>query len=284
MIKLASCVILYNPDDKVYFNILSYLDDVDILYIYDNSETKYADLDKLKKTSKKIEYFFNGSNDGIASALNFCLEKALNDGYNYILTMDQDSIFNKELLRIYIEKIERTSLSKVALYSIVHNIKNYNIPKSNEEFSYILTTATSGNIINLDYYKIYGGFKYQLFIDYVDIEFCLRANKNNWYIVRFNNLLMEHSLGDLEVVKFLGMTFSLTHHSDLRLYYRIRNRLYVVSNYWNIYPAYSFQIFRMIFTDLIKVLFFESGKHSKLKMIFIGFLHFASNKYGEFQR
>lgn len=35
--KLAACIILYNPDVNVFKNIESYIDNIDCLYIIDNS-------------------------------------------------------------------------------------------------------------------------------------------------------------------------------------------------------------------------------------------------------
>lgn len=35
--KLAGVVVLYNPDQKVLDNISSYIDELDVLYLVDNS-------------------------------------------------------------------------------------------------------------------------------------------------------------------------------------------------------------------------------------------------------
>ena len=39
-IKLAGVVVLYNPDDNYIDNINSYINDIDLLYIIDNSEKR----------------------------------------------------------------------------------------------------------------------------------------------------------------------------------------------------------------------------------------------------
>ena len=40
MIKLAACVVLYNPDDTIFENILTYGNYVDKLIVIDNSLKK----------------------------------------------------------------------------------------------------------------------------------------------------------------------------------------------------------------------------------------------------
>ena len=59
-IKLAGMVTLYNPTDEDIKNIDSYLNDIDVLYVIDNTEGK-DNKDRLPK-SKKIEYIFKNEN------------------------------------------------------------------------------------------------------------------------------------------------------------------------------------------------------------------------------
>lgn len=45
--NLAGVVVLYHPDDSVYSNILSYVDELDVLYVVDNSDlTRISDKEK----------------------------------------------------------------------------------------------------------------------------------------------------------------------------------------------------------------------------------------------
>ena len=104
MIKLAGIVTLYNPDKEVKKNIESYLSYLEKLYVIDNTEGK-DNKDRLPK-SKKIEYIFKNENIGVASALNIAAKKALDDGYKYLLTMDQDTNIRKGVIKGLIKDIE----------------------------------------------------------------------------------------------------------------------------------------------------------------------------------
>ena len=89
--KIAACVILYHPKEKDLQNLSTYLSKVDKLYIYDNTENVSTGTDL--KNDPKIVYFSDYENKGIAARLNQACEQAILDGYDLLLTMDQDSSF-----------------------------------------------------------------------------------------------------------------------------------------------------------------------------------------------
>ena len=109
-LKIAGVVVLYNPDDTYVDNINSYIDDIDLLYVIDNSDKKH-DTPK----NKKIKYIFNDDNIGVAKALNDACNLAIKDNYKWILTMDQDTKFNKDVMKVMKEYIENNDTSKDAI-------------------------------------------------------------------------------------------------------------------------------------------------------------------------
>ena len=66
-LKVAGVVVLYNPTEEDISNISSYIDDIDILYVMDNSIINNKN--KLPN-NKKIKYIFNNENLGISFPLN----------------------------------------------------------------------------------------------------------------------------------------------------------------------------------------------------------------------
>ena len=97
MIKLAGMVTLYNPTDEDIKNINSYIKDIDVLYVIDNTEGK-DNKDRLPK-NEKIKYYFKNENVGVATALNEAARMAIKDGYKYLLTNDQDTFFKKGVVK-----------------------------------------------------------------------------------------------------------------------------------------------------------------------------------------
>ena len=91
MFKTDGVVVLFKPNiDKLNRNISTYLDGLNKLFIIDN--TPNADLSKTFK-DKRIKYIPLKDNKGIAYALNIGAKESINDGADWILTMDQDSSF-----------------------------------------------------------------------------------------------------------------------------------------------------------------------------------------------
>src|SRR5690606_29661762 len=104
--KISGVVVLYNPDSGVLQNIKSYIDQIEYLFVVDNSE-KVNDLlvAELKKINK-IEYKNNFRNLGVATALNIGALKSINKGFDFILTMDQDSFAHPDMIRIMLNNMQ----------------------------------------------------------------------------------------------------------------------------------------------------------------------------------
>ena len=83
--RFAGVVILYNPPEDVLDNIKTYLNKIDFLYIFDNSEVPDQDVAAQLECLPYIKYVPFYDNKGISFALNCALELA-ND-YDYLLTI-----------------------------------------------------------------------------------------------------------------------------------------------------------------------------------------------------
>lgn len=297
MKKLAAVVVLYNPViDQIEKNIKTYIDNVDKLFVVDNSDTNVHSNDlKLKILNKfdNIEYINNNKNIGIASALNIGCKKAKELDYNWILTMDQDSGFiNFSDYINCLELLENDSDSKdiaIIAANAHRNIKerfdknSTSICKQKDEFSVI----TSGNLLNLKLYNEIGGFEDKLFIDVVDFDYCIKAKALNYRIILLENIFLEHELGDLtEVTNLFSRKKKFKRqHNHIRLYYFIRNYLFLWSKYKNVFPD-RFNI-RKVFLGLIvhkfsKIIIYEDNKMKKLNSLFLAIYHFATDRYGKY--
>lgn len=277
--KLAGVVVWYNPSKKDIKNIDSYIKSVDKLYIVDNSENGSNEL-KIPN-SKKVEYIYQNENLGIAKALNIACYKAIKEKYKFILTMDQDSCFKSNDVDKMKNKISDLDLSKVGIISPWHKTK-LKLEKPKEEIDYPLDVMTSGNILNLDIFQKIGGFKEFLFIDGVDIEYCLNLKKNGYKVMRINSIEMQHDLGDIFYRNFLGKEFMCDNHNYLRIYYMTRNYRYIRKEYRNIAPEFC-DILVKIKGLIFKIVFYEKDKFRKLRSIIFGIYDYKHNNYGKYK-
>lgn len=275
MIKLAGVVVIYNPSDNILNSIASYNNFVEELYVIDNSENKNVELvNKIKSQFKNIVYVANPSNLGIAKALNMGAELAVKKGYSWLLTMDQDSFVNSDMIRILCEFIEHNENQRIGMVSPFHLCVEKDKPSTEEINQKVLTTMTSGSILNLKAYKEIGPFIDEFFIDCVDTEYCLRLNKNNYRVFKLHNAVMKHSLGRAKTHNFLFFKANCTHHSAFRRYYIIRNRWLVMDMYKSMFPSFILHGLKYTLKELLFVILLEDDKFNKLKCMFKGFVDY----------
>lgn len=278
--KVAGIVTLFHPDEEVKENIKSYLDDLDCLYVIDN--TPHKENKQVLPKSKKIKYLAQLENKGVAKALNIGATLALDEQYEWLLTMDQDSCFQKNQVKKMIKYIEENDCKKVGLISPWHVI-NTGVEKPKEEIDYPLEVMTSGNMINLKAYKKIGGYKDEYFIDDIDIEYCMNLNIHGYKVVRLNYVELKHDLGDIEVKHLLGRNFVCSNHNALRRYYMVRNTFYLCKDYNSHFPEYCHFLKRGLRGQLQNIVLFEKDKYKKVRNMIRGYRDYKKGISGEYR-
>jgi rhamnosyltransferase len=228
--RIIGVVILYQPDINMLINrINTYLPQLHKLLIYDNSESLNIQLKNLiqEQNNSKLEYVFFGENGGLSKRLNAAVDYAMKNGYDYLLTMDQDSSFELGDFEKYLNKIQQNNLLKVAQFG-VNCQKEFTKPTEVPEK--VLSLITSGSILNLCFFKEIGFFDERLFIDFVDLEFSYRVNYFGYTNLQFTDIILSHRIGYLKIGRSLK-NFKLTPrilHSPIRVYYILRNGLFLL--------------------------------------------------------
>lgn len=274
--KLAAVIVFYNPDDNNIFNINNYIDSVDKLYVVDNSDDDIVRVEE----SDKIEYIKLNENKGIAYALNVGAKKAIKDDYKYLLTLDQDIDITNDNINKMKDFLNKNKDDKVGLISPYQDIDNKE-DKPKGKIEDVTEVMTSGNIINLDAYQEIGGFKDWLFIDGVDTEYCLNLHKHGYKVLRLNDIVLKHNLGNKKIHKFLGKEYVCYNHSPLRRYYIVRNNLYINQLYKDDFPDHCAYLIRAQKGQVKRILLFEKNKINKLKMMYKGYKDFKKGIKGK---
>lgn len=275
-VKVAGVVVLYNPSDDDIKNINSYIDDIDILYVMDNSNN---DNKKRLPKNKKINYIYNGDNLGMATPLNKAAKLARKEKIDWLLTMDQDTNFNFGVIKEIKKRLSTIDYKKIGIVTPWHNTK-LRIKKSNKTIDYPLDVMTSGNFLNLEIHKKMGGFKDWIFVDGVDMEYCLNLHKNNYQIIRYNDLEIIHNLGEIEYKKFLWKELLITNHTAMRRYYQVRNYHYINDLYNSDFPDYCKRLIKLK-AIIIGIIFFEKDKFNKLRACYRGYRDYKAGLRGK---
>lgn len=270
--NVAASIVIYNSSLNVIDNIRSYIDQVDRIYIIDNSEIPNNNLVLLISHLPNACYFSNNGNMGIAYALNKAAGEAIKEGYHFLLTMDDDTYLPEDSVEKMLFFLKSSSDSNIAIVGGQSNPDLFD-----ESIKGVLFTITSGNLLNLSVYKKIGPFLNELFIDYVDHEYCFRIHKYGYKIFEMNNIHLTHELGSQKKRKFLGINFTWTSHNPIRIYYKTRNCFIVLRRYDFLPFTVKFYFWKDVIRDLIKMIFFENNKRYRFEL-FIKALSDAHNE------
>lgn len=232
--KIAAVVILYHPNESAITNIKTYYEYVDKIFVFDNSEVESLVKDDLVNLPK-VEFYQNFENEGIAKRLNEGCKLAMQEHFDWILTMDQDSTFSKDAINYYFncfkqfkEKENTVMIGTNRSREITLNTK---ICKPQQTGDLI----TSGSLLNLKAFEKVGDFDESLFIDLIDNEYCARAKMAGYSVIRFLNIYIIHELGKQvyhsSIKSFFIVKKKKEIHSPLRCYYMYRNMLYLENKY-----------------------------------------------------
>ena len=261
--KKAAVIVLFNPDiDRLILNINSVADQVDKLILVDNANSKSDLIDIICKDN--IEYINNNGNKGIAYALNRAVEYCCRNGFDWLLTLDQDSVCPTGMVETYEKYINKD----VAIITCAINYNNQELLKSDVEYNYIDECITSAAFTNVEICRSLGGFDEQMFIDRVDFEYCYRVKKAGYKMLRVNTVVLDHNLGDLKVRKIGNQVMRVGGHNSFRKFYIAQNTVYCYRKHPDIISK-SVCVKKLVKLT-VKTLLYEKNKFKKIKSIFKG--------------
>lgn len=275
MTKILAGIVTYNPDiRRLYENITSIVNQVHEVVIIDNASCNYKEIEQFRKIHN-VKILHNSENKGIAKALDQILDYAKQNGYEWFLTLDQDSVMFSDAVKEYEKCFSYENVAIIA-GSYINRGQDYKQSTTND--SQIIFTdfcITSGSLCNVNIINDVGGFAEQLFIDCVDTELCIRIIKNEYKILMINKPMFIHELGNSKEYNFIGKKITVFNESPIRHYYMSRNLLWLNREY-----GYKRAI-RYYFTYILKIIFFEAEKRRKLKAYFWGTYDYFHNNFGK---
>lgn len=281
--NVCATIISYNTGEDIKSTIDAIKDQVAKLLLIDNGsdEKTITILKDYETQNSNIELILNESNLGIAAALNIAARYAVANSYSWLLTLDDDSTASDSM----VEALLKTA-SKVYNNLGIISPKQWERDRASElsydmeEIREVTIDMTSGNLVNCEVFKTVGFYNEDFFIDFVDHEFCLRLIQNNYKIIKANNIILWHSLGESKTLKLFGKELTVTNHSPVRRYYITRNRLYCWNSFKADFPSWVKEDKGRFRNETIKILLYEDKKIKKLKMIYKGILDYKNGISG----
>lgn len=266
MIKIGVGIVTYNPNiERLRMNIESIYKQCKNFIIVDNGSNNIDEITKLIK-SYNITLIKNIENLGIAAALNQIMSMLQSRRIEWVLTLDQDSVAEKDMLKKYISFAGEANVGIVCPI-----IKDRNIGFEtlvNETASVLDKCITSGALTNISVWEKVGKYDEQMFIDWVDFDFCIRVRKFGYNIIRVNNAILIHEIGKITYSSFFGFKIEVQNHSAFRKFYMAQNIIYISRKYHN--NRISVRTILRLLKIIILVILYESNKKDKLISFFSG--------------
>lgn len=219
-------ITLFNPEkDRLKENIEAVINQVDAVVCIDNGSNNIDEIENdLLKNYNKLSLVKNNKNVGIARALNQMFEFAKDNNYEYVLTLDQDSVVPENLMSEYLKYM--TSLDKVGSLSPLILDRNYaEVDGYKGDIEVLDKCITSASLTSVKTWEEVGGFYEPLFIDLVDHDFCAKLVEHGYKIYRINTVHLMHEIGHGKTKNVFGKKFTVLNHSAFRKYYIVRNRI-----------------------------------------------------------
>lgn len=273
---IVAGIVLYNPDIcRLKENISAIRPQVDKVVLIENGSSDLAYWDSF---SQDLELIVNNENMGIAYALNQVLQYAHDQGAEWALTLDQDSVVPYNLIVTY---SQLSSLSKVGMISCKIVDRNFGetseLKSKTSGYEEVPMCITSASMLKVSAWKEVGGFANEFFIDSVDFDMCLLLREHGYKVLRTYDTVLLHEVGHSQIRKLFGKEYLVYHHSPIRYYYMIRNGIYLGQRHHFLFHA----ILRAC-RQLMMVLLYEDKKSVKLNLMLKGIYNAIIGKYGKY--
>lgn len=290
--RIWAVVVTYNPSPTELCALLTALvAQVEHVILVDNASV--SDVHGLVSSirSDKIEVIALAENFGLSAAQNIGLRLAQSGNVDFTILFDQDSIPESRLIEILWESMRKLQMDGKRVAAVGPDflakgnypfrrfqgvaIKRCPCVSGNEIVSVDFLIA-SGCLISMRALSEIGSMNEALFIEYIDVDWGLRAKLAGFELFGVCSAKMKHSIGDNSMLTF-GRTAPI--HSPLRHYYLFRNAVWLcrqpnIPMRWRTAIALNAGIKFAFF--MLRV----PPRFQRLKMIVLGIRHGISGRLG----
>ena len=288
---VAAVVVTHDPDERFARLIEALIDQVDTIRIVDNG-SQASILEEViglaGQSDGQITVISNLENHGLAAAQNQGITAALKVQPSWVLLMDHDSIPAPNMVQEMLSAARAYPEPEKIGFMAPRHDDDRGLPSASV-FTYgsfrVLRWGTvepgcvedravfamaSGCLIPAGRLMQVGPMTENFFIDYIDYDFSFRIRRAGYRIIVVGAASLKHRLGELRESRFLWWVKSYKEHSAKRRYTIYRNRIRVMIRHGLWFPEFIQFEFLSVSRDFLQLLFWESGKATKLRAILAG--------------
>jgi len=289
--RVVAVIVSHDPDPGLEDVLSAALAQCDRVVLVDNASRddirrRLRDRAAAEKSLTLVE---NADNRGLASAQNQGLEIARGLGADWILLLDDDSVPAPDMVRRLLDgwralpDRRRVGLLAPRLSDAEGTLRPYllagrsgwslrrgpMVPGAVVRDG--VFAIASGSLIRGTVLDVVGPMADAFFIDYVDIEFCLRLRRAGFEIVGIGDAHLRHRLGEFHETEVLGRRVALNTHAAWRRHLIHRNRVRVWRRFAAFVPAYIAWDVMAAAYDVWKAAVYEDDRRAKISAILRGF-------------
>jgi rhamnosyltransferase len=290
--KVIAVVVTYQPSFDVLAELLNVLvKQVDSVILVDNGSTIDVSLCFKQYSLRQVSVLRLCQNMGVAFAQNRGIEFARGKEAQFVLLMDQDSIPEPGMVQALLSAaLQKTAGAVGPRYLDTRQgnpppfirIRGLKLERcicpTSDAIVPVDYLIASGCLIPMAVLNQVGGMREDLFIDYVDIEWGLRARRLGHQSYGVCGAGMTHCLGD-DPIAFLGKRLPL--HSPLRHYYHFRNAVLLYKERrmpvnWKLVDGWRLCLKYFFYS------FFASPRFEHWRMMTLGLWHGLRGRTGQY--
>jgi GT2 family glycosyltransferase len=296
-VAVASITIAYNGEKLLSQHLESLLNQtraLDEIIVVNNASTdETAEL--LRKSYPQITVidlpFNTGVGGGYAAGLEYAIQQK---SYDWIWLFDQDSVPDADTLERLLQVRNRLNgqgnQTAVLAPRCVNACTQREYPgllwnsgwkpvTLSQPLTFVDAVISSGSLIRSSAIRTAGPPRKDFFIDYVDLEHCLRLRSAGFSIAVVRDAVLRHALGSPRLVTFASFNRVWADHEPWREYYKARNEVFTI---WTHYPnlASKLSVIRRLVRHALGVLLFGKQKQACLKMMYLGIVDGLAGRLG----
>jgi rhamnosyltransferase len=292
--KIISVVVTYFPDwVRLYERLERLATQVEDIVLIDNGPSDVGD-QAMALEPYKCHRISLGDNYGIARAQNAGMDWAIAQGATHVMLLDQDSDPAPDMVDRLLEAVAEIArhgekpaviaprfqderMEKLAPFFVVDGLRVASRwCAEGEKYVPIDAAIASGSLLAAETLKAVGGMREELFVDFVDMEWCMRARSLGYQSYGVCDAVLHHSLGE-SPRSLLGR--KVAHHSPLRSYYFVRNAVWLMRQ--GCVPlAWKLAVGRQLTLRYLFYGFTVAPRLAYVRMMTLGVLHGLRGRLG----
>ena len=291
--SFGAIFVLYKPTENFLHNLEKARAACPVVVAVDNSPEEDFRLHEVLR-EQGIQVIFNRNEGGLAGAYNRGIEVLLARECDVVFLLDQDSDIEADFFAEMMEAARTTGTDTFLIGPKIYEIKlekcmpvlaagkwlprTIRIDHETEGLFSTLSIISSGSAISAAACRQLGAFREDYFIEYIDVEYSLRAHTCGVPVYTNAAVTLRQSQGHIER---RGKLFT-THHAASRRYYIARNSIHCLHLYRKLCGMHGVSGL-MAIQQALSVLLFDSQKLKKVVAITLGCVDGMFGRLGTFE-